>query len=162
MPNFKSTLINKLETYIKENYVDEAAFLAFREAQKHFIHEHKITPKRDFFVDEPFNQKLFKLIDESGLTDVEVYKKAGIDRRHYSKIKSSSKYVPHKKTIFAFILALQLPLEKAELLLESAGYAFSESYLFDLIIKFFITEEFYDINLINEELLKRDLPLIGY
>lgn len=102
------------------------------------------------------------MIDASGKSDVEIYKKAGIDRRHFSKIKSSSEYVPQKKTILSFVIALELPLVEAEQLLDSAGYSLSRSYLFDVILKFFITEGIYNIDLINEYLIEYDLPLIGY
>lgn len=161
MDNKKVTLINKLKEYIADNYINSLSF-SRRAVKKYSLHERPVLSVNEFLVDEPFNVKLFKLIDASGKTDVEIYKKAGIDRRHFSKIKSSSDYVPQKKTIIAFIIALELPLDKAEQLLDSAGYSLSASYLFDVIVKFFITEGIYDILLINESLLKYDQSLIGY
>lgn len=154
-------LIEKLKDYIEANYIGEVMFSVDvpRISKAYFIPEN--LREDGFEVDEPFNMKLFKLIDASGKSDVEVYKKAGIDRRHFSKIKSSSDYVPQKKIIMAFIIALELPLEEAESLLNSAGYSFSQSYLFDVILKFFITERIYSIGLINEMLLEYDQQLIG-
>lgn len=157
----KKEITNKLQAYIAENYFPKDNRILFS-VERYSRQAHAKISKETFLVDEPFNVKLFKLIDASGKSDVEIYKKAGIDRRHFSKIKSSSDYIPQKKTILAFIIALELSLEEAELLLESAGFSLSNSYLFDVIVKFFISERSYDIALINECLLEYDQPLIGY
>lgn len=164
MNNEKTILTNKLKQYIKDYYHDLTGimFSIIDDDSKTLQHKQVKISENEFLVDEPFNVKLFKLIDASGKSDVEIYKKAGIDRRHFSKIKSSSEYVPHKKTIMAFVIALELPIEEAELLLDSAGYSLSRSYLFDVILKFFITEGIYNIDLINEYLIEYDQPLIGY
>lgn len=162
MKNEKGIFSNKLKEYIANNYIEEGQY-----SKRPMVMYRKSFGVNElnndkFLIDEPFNIKLFKLIDASGKSDVEVYKKAGIDRRHFSKIKSSSDYVPQKKTIVAFIVALELSTKEAEQLLDSAGYSLSKSYLFDVIVKFFITEGIYDINVINESLLEYDQPLIGY
>jgi hypothetical protein len=96
-----------------------------------------------------FHELLFDYIDKTGLSDVEVYKKAGIDRRHFSKIRSNSNYHPSKNTAIALCLALKLPLDSTADMLKSAGYTLSDSELFDLVIKYCIERKVYDINDVN-------------
>lgn len=99
-----------------------------------------------------FNELLFMLIDRTGQKDSDVYKRARIDRRLFSKIRSSKKYVPCKKTVVALCLALELSREDADALLSSAGYSLSKSEEYDLAIAFCISRQVFDFNDINEML----------
>ena len=108
-----------------------------------------------------FRDKLFELIDARGLTDPEVYKRANIDRKLFSKIRSSEDYTPKKKTALALAVALKLSLAETEDLIARAGYALSPSSRFDTIIKYFITHSDYDIYKINATLFLYDEPLLG-
>ena len=119
---------------------------------------------RDFVgeVDKPFAYKLFDLIDERGMSDVECYKKANVDKKTFSKIRCNADvYKPSKQTAVAFAIALELSLEQTQQLLASAGLALSRSFVFDKIILFFITRGIYDIFTINEALFEFDQVLLG-
>lgn len=110
-------------------------------------------------IEETFSQRLLRMIDERGMSDSEVYNKAYVDRRHFSKIRNDINYTPNKKTVLAFSIALELSLDEAKDLLNSAGYALSRSSKTDIIVAYFLQNKIYDMFEINDILDAYDQPV---
>ena len=111
-------------------------------------------------LDAPFSETLLALIDERGLTDAEVYRRANLSRQYFSKLRSGA-INPSKRVVLALAVALELDLDQTRLLLGRSGYALSRASILDVIVEFFIEGGVYDTFTINEALFAWDQPLLG-
>ncbi len=110
---------------------------------------------------ESFQAKLMRMIDERGMTDPEVYKRANVDRKLFSKIRCSEEYIPKKKTIVAFAIALRLNLDDTKDLLASAGYTLTNNSKADVIVRFCLENGIYDIFEVNSFLFEFHQQILG-
>lgn len=179
--SFSQTLFRDIQAFIDDAYADEhdADFYNTPPADKGLIEccqaplplasrelsDDSATLKsldeymRD--MDKNFQEKLFELIDKSGMSDVQCYKNANVDKRIFSKIKSNKDYRPSKQTAIAFAISLKLDLEATQELLATAGLTLSKSNVFDKIIRYFIQNGNYNVFEINEALFEFDQTLLG-
>ena len=110
---------------------------------------------------ETFQERLLHLIDIKGFTDAQVYKRANVDRKLFSKIRCNPNYKPSKRTALAFAIALGLNLDETTDLLKRAGLALSPSILADLLVRYCIENRIFDIYEVNKILFEYDQQLLG-
>lgn len=108
-------------------------------------------------MDMSFSDRVMELIREKGLNEVEVYKKADLDRRLFSKLRSDSEYRPTKDTAILLCMSMELTYDETVDLLSRAGLAFSKHSKIDLIAQFFFRKNLYDVPLYKEVLYKYGL-----
>ena len=161
-------LFQRIGAYIDQNFIDSTDSFAAKACPMDVLLCESCAPAAAASLEElleqqdaGFTETLLKRIDASGKKDAEVYKKAGLTRQHFSKIRNNPNYKPTKPTAIALALALELDLEETKDLIGRAGYALTNSSKFDLIIRYFIENRNYNVVEINCVLFEHDQSLLG-
>ena len=177
-------LLGELREYVDDAYVERSPHLYDRSAELRELRAPEAHPfvaaslavpapaaggpvppdelaERLAHLDAPFSEALLALIDERGLTDAQVYRRANLSRQLFSKIRSKPDYRPSKPTAVALALALGLTLPQTQELLAHAGLTLSRSSKFDVIVEFYLARGVHDVMAVNEALFAFDQPLLG-
>lgn len=157
-PILNEKMYRELEEFVRlhlEIEKPETLHLSEAPLEKYILQEIIPFEIEDFIKNKrraTFQEVLFSFIDKKGATDSEIYKKAGMDRRHFSKIRSIPNYKIGKNAAIALAFALELKEEDTDSLLSSAGYSLSDSDTFDLVIQFCLEKKIYNIHDVNQAL----------
>ncbi|MBS4025645.1 MAG: hypothetical protein KGZ96_08225 [Clostridia bacterium] len=159
-------LLQELREYVELNadHHKHIAYSISSSAGKLYLPDIQETELEDYINSKRqpiFNQVLFNLIDTKKITDADVYRRAGIDRRLFSKIRSKPQYRPGKNTVIALALALELNKEATDQLLSAAGYSLSDNETYDLVIQFCLEKKIFNIEDVNQALVYFSLKPLG-
>ena len=177
-PPRDNVLIDRIDLYLEKNFSDTSGFEAAakrgikvsysarslgepEESLKTFEVIIRKLKDKIGLAGSFFSDYLFKLIKQKNLSEVDVYKRAHLDRRVFSKIRNERNYMPAKKTVLAIAFAMKLDFKETNTLLARAGYFLSSGRKEDVIAAYFIDNQIYDLFLINEVLDYYDCPILG-
>ena len=165
-------LLEDLSLFIQNNYIEEEVFnisesstfkgitgLPSKEADyENYAYYLKSDSLEDFIeeLDLSFSESVLKIIKEKNLDDIDVYKRAKIGRKLFSKLRNDISYTPSRNTAICLCIGLKLDYEESQSLLSKAGYTLSKSSLSDVIVEYFIRNKKYDVYLIDEALYAND------
>lgn len=164
-------LIKNIKKYIKDNYKEEkrtGIFAKRKFKEKSFSNSEMLFEKCQFSIDVDFKikdtwqQSVFHFIDLKGYKDPDVYKRANLSKQTFSKIRSDMYYQPNKDTALQMCIGLMLNIDETKDLLAKAGFALSNGIKRDLVVRYFIENEIYNVdelNLILDELSLKLFPI---
>ena len=109
---------------------------------------------------DTFSQYLMFLIESKGMENAEVYKRAIVDKKTFSKIKNNKDYHPQKQTALCLCIGAMLNLDESKDLLARAGYALSPCDKTDIIFSYYIENEIYDMIDLDIDLEEHGLSCI--
>ena len=161
-------LLEQLNAYVKENFREgrpkPPSVKLTREQLLHVKARYRRRTLEERLAranKETFAEYLLRYMNERGADPVEVYKRAHLNRRFLSKLRTNRKYKPHKHTLLAIAFGLELSLDEAETLLRRAGYSFSPYDAEDVIAKFFFEQGIHDLFTVNEALDRYGCKILG-
>lgn len=174
-------LFNEINKYIKDRYIDQEmlffnddSICDFSLEEKclqveensdihNFLKERRRISEKDLEqqLENSFSKELLSIIEKRNLKSVDVYRKANIDRKHFSKIKNNPDYRPSKITAIAFALAFELDIDETDDFIGKAGYKLTHSSRFDIIIEYCIENKIYNVIEVNDILYDFGENLIG-
>lgn len=146
------------DEYVGENVLQAAVPIADEESAIEEM-ERKLAERMEHMADT-FPQYLLYLISEKGMENSEVYKRAIVDKKVFSKIKKNPNYHPQKLTALCLCIGAKLNLDESKDLLARAGYALSPCDKTDIIFSYFIENEIYDMIELDIQLEEHGLPCI--
>ena len=120
----------------------------------------KKLDQRMTHLSDTFAEYLLYLIKSKGLKNSEVYKKALVDKKLFSKIKNNPDYHPKKSTALCLCVGAKLSMDESKDLLARAGYALSPCDKTDIIFAFFLEHKIYDMIALDIQLEERGLPCL--
>jgi O-acetyl-ADP-ribose deacetylase (regulator of RNase III) len=161
-------LFSSVSDFIDDNYIDDTLSnndtILFQLSERLEINTFDSKRSLDDLIkniDDSFSESLLRLIKEKNKTEVEIYKRANVDRKLFSKIRSNSDYKPSKITAISFAIALQLNLDETKDLIGRAGFALSHCSKFDIVIEYCIEDKIFDVFDINNILFNFDQHPLG-
>jgi len=161
-------IIADLREYLKDHYIPQRVFMASEIAhpigavslfrRKKFIEEvrclRSVSDDASKYIKKHrkpggFAHALDRKRKEKGLTPAELYKRANVDRRQYSRFMGPEGRHPSMNTVISFALALKLERQEFDELLQTAGYTLSNSSTRDVCIMYCLEKGIYDIDEVN-------------
>lgn len=171
---FSKVMLKDSEEKEERVYMDDSTFESLLSLLRTDLNEFRKSPlskttlgelsaEQYFTIIDEFHKTwsitIFSIIDEKHLKDSEVYKRAGISKQTFSKIRKDPDYHPKRDTAIQICIGLELNLEDSNELLSRAGFGLSKSVKRDLVISFFIERKIYNIREINYALYDLGLEL---
>ena len=162
-PNFSKASREEFDSE-SSVYMNASPSYAARDEEEPFLdfetaHESRLE-ERMRHLSDTFSQYLMYMIQSKGMENAEVYKRAIVDKKIFSKIKNNINYHPQKLTALCLCVGAKLNMDETRDLLARAGYALSPCDKTDIIFSYFIENRIYDMIELDIQLEEHGLPCI--